>query len=125
MRNTITRSFVKLSCDCIVYKDGKTVKEIVTIPYGYNTTDSAEKYIRKNVALDGKLVMVESVSKVSALYGMDESEFIKLAKVVTERSKETRDCINEFLKYPKESAGSIMTIEFVSLRPDMTVDDAF
>lgn len=95
MRNTITRSFVKLSCDCIVYKDGKTVKEIVTIPYGYNTTDSAEKYIRKNVALDGKLVMVESVSKVSALYGMDESEFIKLAKVVTERSKETRDCITK------------------------------
>ncbi len=38
---------------------------------------------------------------------------------------ETRAYVNEILKYPKDSAGSIMTIEFVSLRPDMTVEMAF
>ena len=32
--------------------------------------------------------------------------------------------INEILKYPEDSAGSIMTTEYVSLRPDMTVEDA-
>jgi len=32
--------------------------------------------------------------------------------------------INELLRYPENSAGSIMTTEYVSLRPDMSVDEA-
>ena len=32
--------------------------------------------------------------------------------------------INEILRYPENSAGSLMTTEYVSLRPDMTVADA-
>ena len=32
--------------------------------------------------------------------------------------------INEILRYPENSAGSIMTTEYVSLRPEMTVGDA-
>lgn len=119
MRNTITRSFVKLSCDCIVYKDGKTAKEVVIIPYGYNTTESAENYIRKKVALDGKLVTVESVRKVSALYGMDESDFIKLAKVVTERSKETRDCIT------KTVIGRVGTLVYMDEKRAILEKDVF
>ena len=46
-------------------------------------------------------------------------------RVLAQSDSETRAYINELLKYPKDSAGSIMTIEFVSLRPNMTVDDAF
>ena len=46
-------------------------------------------------------------------------------RVLAQSDSETRACINELLKYPKDSAGSIMTIEFVSLRPTMTVEDAF
>ena len=46
-------------------------------------------------------------------------------RVLAQSDAETRTYINEILKYPKDSAGSIMTIEFVSLRPTMTVDDAF
>ena len=46
-------------------------------------------------------------------------------RVLAQSDSETRAYINDILKYPKDSAGSIMTIEFVSLRPDMTVDDAF
>lgn len=38
---------------------------------------------------------------------------------------ETRKAINEILNYPKDSAGSIMTIEFIDLKKDMTVSDAF
>lgn len=37
----------------------------------------------------------------------------------------TRNMINEVLKYPKDSAGSIMTVEYVDLKKDMTVEDAF
>ncbi len=46
-------------------------------------------------------------------------------RVLAQSDSETRAYINEILKYPKDSAGSIMTIEFVSLRPTMTVEDAF
>ncbi len=46
-------------------------------------------------------------------------------RVLAQSDAETRAFINEILKYPKDSAGSIMTIEFVSLRPTMTVDEAF
>ena len=46
-------------------------------------------------------------------------------RVLAQSDAETRAFINDILKYPKDSAGSIMTIEFVSLRPTMTVDDAF
>ena len=38
---------------------------------------------------------------------------------------EMRKSINEVLKYPEDSAGSIMTTEFVDLKRDMTVEDAF
>ena len=38
---------------------------------------------------------------------------------------ETRSAINQLLKYPEDSAGSLMTIEYVDLRPDMTVEEAF
>ncbi len=46
-------------------------------------------------------------------------------RVLAQSDNETRAYINEILKYPKDSAGSIMTIEFVSLHPTMTVDEAF
>ena len=36
-----------------------------------------------------------------------------------------RKKINELLKYPANTAGSIMTTEFVSLKKDMTVKEAF
>ena len=37
----------------------------------------------------------------------------------------TRSQINQLLNYPKDSAGSIMTTEFVYLHPDATVEESF
>ena len=39
-------------------------------------------------------------------------------------SADTRADINRLLKYPEDSAGSIMTVEYVELRPEMTVAEA-
>ena len=39
-------------------------------------------------------------------------------------NKEDRNIINELLKYPDDSAGSLMTIEFVDLKENMLVEDA-
>ena len=46
-------------------------------------------------------------------------------RVLAGSDSQTRAYINELLKYPKDSAGSIMTIEFVALKPTMSVDEAF
>lgn len=95
MRNTITRTFVKNVCTCVVYANGKMSEQLVTIPADFNTDEKAEKYIRKNVQLDGKLASVDKIEKSEQLRGMDESVFMQLAKVVDARSKDTRDCITK------------------------------
>ena len=45
-------------------------------------------------------------------------------RILSNSSPETRSIINQILKYPKDSAGSIMTTEFVELRAHMTVEEA-
>ena len=46
-------------------------------------------------------------------------------RILKHTDSDTRKMINTILKYPKESAGSLMTVEYVSLRTGMTVDEAF
>ncbi|NLN42302.1 MAG: magnesium transporter [Clostridiales bacterium] len=45
-------------------------------------------------------------------------------KVLRNTSEERRKLINQLLKYPDYSAGSLMTIEFVDLKKEMRVDQA-
>lgn len=45
-------------------------------------------------------------------------------KVIKNTSEERRELINRFLKYPEDSAGSLMTIEFVDLKKEMSVQQA-
>ncbi len=46
-------------------------------------------------------------------------------RILKQADPEMRKMINEILKYPDDCAGSIMTTEYVSLRPHMTVGEAF
>ena len=45
-------------------------------------------------------------------------------RILKQADPQMRDGINQLLRYPENSAGSIMTTEYVSLRPDMTVEEA-
>ena len=45
-------------------------------------------------------------------------------RILRTADKDMRKQINELLKYPEDSAGSIMTTEFILLRPDMTAEMA-
>ena len=45
-------------------------------------------------------------------------------RILAQADPEMRRTINELLRYPENSAGSIMTTEYVSLRPKMTVEEA-
>lgn len=46
-------------------------------------------------------------------------------RVLQNSSPDTRQLINQFLNYPENSAGSVMTAEYVGLRKTMTVEEAF
>lgn len=48
-----------------------------------------------------------------------------VSRILRNSTTGERKAINEILNYPKDSAGSIMTIEYVSLHKDMTVSEAF
>ncbi|MCR5656752.1 MAG: magnesium transporter [Butyrivibrio sp.] len=45
-------------------------------------------------------------------------------KILANASPDTRADINHLLRYPEDSAGSIMTVEYVDLKEDMTVSQA-
>lgn len=45
-------------------------------------------------------------------------------RILANTDAETRKSINEILNYPDDSAGSIMTVEFVHLKPAMTIRQA-
>ncbi|MBE6940409.1 MAG: magnesium transporter [Ruminococcaceae bacterium] len=46
-------------------------------------------------------------------------------RILDRATPEMRKSLNEILQYPEDSAGSIMNMEFLSLKKDMTVADAF
>ncbi len=87
-------------------------------------SDVKEKLIHKLTdrelqAVLGELFLDDTVDMI------EEMPANIVRRVLAQSDSETRAYINEILQYPKDSAGSIMTIEFVSLRPTMTVEDAF
>ena len=64
------------------------------------------------------------------LYVDDTADLIEempanvVKRILANTDPEKRNIINDILKYPEDSAGSLMTIEYISLRPNMTVSDA-
>ena len=67
---------------------------------------------------------------VDELYVDDAVDLIEempanvVMRILRQADPEVRTKINEVINYPEDSAGSIMTPEFVSLRPTMTVSDS-
>ncbi len=45
-------------------------------------------------------------------------------RILRQVTPEMRNTINQILRYPENSAGSIMTTEYVTLRPEMTVEES-
>ena len=45
-------------------------------------------------------------------------------RILRQADPEMRNTINQILRYPENSAGAVMTTEYVSLRPEMTVEEA-
>lgn len=75
-------------------------------------TDKELKEVLDELFLDDTVDMIEEMP----------ANVIK--RILKNTDEETRNMINVMLNYPKDSAGSIMTIEYVNLKKDMTVKDA-
>ena len=56
---------------------------------------------------------------------VEEMPACVVIRILDRATPEMRKSINDILKYPEDSAGSIMTMEFLSLKKAMTVSDAF
>ena len=69
--------------------------------------------------------IIEDLSVNDAVDMVEELPANIVKRVLQNATPETRSQINEFLKYPENSAGSIMTAEYIGLRKTMTVEDAF
>ena len=75
-------------------------------------TDKELKFILNELFFDDMIDMIE------------EMPANIVNKILANSSHEERVLINQFLKYPAHSAGSIMTIEYVELKKNMTVKEA-
>ena len=67
---------------------------------------------------------------VDELYVDDAADLVQempanvVKRILKQADPEMRRSINQILRYPEYSAGSIMTTEYVTLRPNMTVEEA-
>ena len=55
---------------------------------------------------------------------IEEMPAVVVKRIIRNCSNENRAAINQLLRYPKDSAGSIMTTEYVKFSPTMTVEEA-
>ena len=67
---------------------------------------------------------------VDELYVDDAADLVEempanvVKRILKQADPEMRKSINQILRYPENSAGSLMTTEYVALRPEMTVEEA-
>ena len=95
---------------------------------------AAETFVEMEPDLQEMLIRGFSDSElkevVDELYVDDAVDLVEempanvVKRILRQADAETRKLINDILKYPEDSAGSIMTTEFIDLRPTMTVADA-
>lgn len=90
--------------------------------FSYMDPDTQEKLIET-------LSDNEVAGIISKLYIDDVADLVEelpanlVNKVLKNASASKRTAINEILKYPEDSAGSIMTVEYVDVKSGMTVKD--
>ncbi len=92
--------------------------------FAYMDPDSQEKLIET-------LSDEEVAGIIQKMYIDDAADLVEelpanlVNKVLKNAGSSKRQAINEILKYPEDSAGSIMTVEYVDLKSGMSVKDGF
>lgn len=99
-------------------------KDIAADVFANFDSEQQQAIIRSSTDAEIKGIMDELYfdDKVDMLEEMPSNVVNSLLKY---SAPEERNLINQFLKYPENSAGSLMTIEYVSLKKEMTVEESF
>lgn len=98
----------ELAADVFAYMEGETQELLIR---GFSDKELEE--MMDQLFLDDTVDMIEEMP----------ANVIK--KILRHVDVDTRKMINQVLNYPKDSAGSIMTMEYVDLKRSMTVEQAF
>ena len=99
-------------------------KETAAEVFANFDTPEQEKII--NSITDSELSgIIEELYVDDAVDMMEELPANVVKRVMRAARPETRNLINQYLRYPDNSAGSIMTSEFVDLKKYMNVKEAF
>ena len=95
---------------------------------------AAETFVEMPATLQRELTMDFKDSELSGLLSemylddmvdiIEEMPAVVVKRILRQAKPEDRELINQLLKYPKSSAGSVMTVEYVRLRENMTVNAA-
>ena len=76
-------------------------------------TDKEIKNVMNKIFMDDAVDLIEEMP----------ANVVK--RILANTKSENRKIINELLKYPEDTAGSLMTTEFIDLKENMTVEKAF
>lgn len=99
-------------------------KDTAAEVFAYLPSDNQQGIVEKIKDSEIKSV-VEEMFLDDAVDFIEEMPASVVKRVLANLTPDKREIINQFLKYPENSAGSIMTIEYISLKERLTVREAF
>ncbi len=98
-------------------------KTIATDVFSYLPVDT-QKTIIQNITDKEINSIIEDLYIDDAVDLLDELPATVVKQILQNAKPETRNLINQFLNYPEDSAGSIMTAEYISLKSNYSVAKA-
>ena len=99
-------------------------KELATDVFAFLEADDQEDII--NGITDAEIQnIIEDLFVDDAVDMLEELPATVVKRVMRMATPETRTLINQFLQYPENSAGSIMTAEYIGLKKYMNVEQSF
>ena len=119
----IAAMFSEVSSDSLPLLFRLLPKDLAADTFALMDTDEQELLIRGFSDNEIKEVFDE-------LYVDDAADIVEempanvVKRILKNTEPDMRQMINEILKYPEDSAGSLMTTDYISLRPKMTISDA-
>ncbi len=119
----IAEFFEELSAEKQLFAFRLLTKDTAAEAFSYMDSDTQE-HIVKSITDNEVRNIVDEMFLDDTVDFLGEAPANLVNKVLRNMNADKRNLVNQFLNYPDNSAGSIMTIEFVEFRADMTVAKA-
>ena len=98
-------------------------KNLAADVFSYLEVDN-QQFIITSLSEKDAASIIDNLMADDATDLLEEMPANIVKKLLANANPETRRDINHLLRYPEDSAGSIMTVEYVDLKENMTVEDA-